>query len=55
MAIHYGTFRLADDGQTEAVDELKRIMQALPASRFWALNFGEGKDIPEITAGREPS
>jgi L-ascorbate metabolism protein UlaG (beta-lactamase superfamily) len=55
MAIHYGTFRLADDGQNEAVDELRRIMKALPASRFWALDFGEGRDIPEITAGREAS
>lgn len=47
VAIHFGTFRLADDGQHEPVEDLSRAVAALhPAPRFWALGFGEGRDVP---------
>lgn len=45
VGIHFGTFPLADDGETEAVETLRR---ALPAGRedFRVLDFGEGRDVP---------
>lgn len=40
VAIHFGTFPLADDGQEEA-------QQALAGhEHFWVLDFGEGRDVP---------
>jgi L-ascorbate metabolism protein UlaG (beta-lactamase superfamily) len=42
VATHYGTFRLADDGETEAP---QRITEAgIP--EFWVLDFGEGRVVP---------
>lgn len=47
IAIHFGTFRLADDGQDEPVIELQRALDARKAAhRFWVLDAGEGRDIP---------
>jgi L-ascorbate metabolism protein UlaG (beta-lactamase superfamily) len=48
VGIHFGTFRLADDGQDEPVTELQRAIQGAgePKPRFWTLDFGEGRDIP---------
>lgn len=50
IAIHFGTFRLADDGEDEPVTELNRALDAVPATaprpRFWALGHGEGREIP---------
>jgi L-ascorbate metabolism protein UlaG (beta-lactamase superfamily) len=48
VPMHYGTFRLADDGQEEPVAELKRALEAMgpAAPRFWVLGFGEGRDLP---------
>jgi L-ascorbate metabolism protein UlaG (beta-lactamase superfamily) len=45
VAIHFGTFQLADDGETEAVEELRRLLATRPAD-FWVLDFGEGRDVP---------
>jgi L-ascorbate metabolism protein UlaG (beta-lactamase superfamily) len=52
VAIHFGTFRLADDGQAEAVDDLRKSLDraGVPHSRFWALRPGEGREVPELTA-----
>jgi L-ascorbate metabolism protein UlaG (beta-lactamase superfamily) len=46
VAIHFGTFDLADDGQDEAPAELRRALAQDPAARFWVLGFGEGRDVP---------
>jgi L-ascorbate metabolism protein UlaG (beta-lactamase superfamily) len=49
VAIHFGTFSLADDGQDEAP---ARIAAALARGEggdrgpFWVLGFGEGRDVP---------
>lgn len=44
IAIHFGTFPLADDGEHEPVDDLKKalIQQGIPSSHFKALKEGEG-------------
>ncbi len=48
LAIHYGTFRLADDGQNEPLEALARALQAhnSPRPQIWALGFGEGRNVP---------
>ena len=38
MAIHYGTFQLADEPQ----DDPRRVK----SDRFWVLDFGEGRAVP---------
>lgn len=47
IGIHFGTFRLADDGQDEAIDELAmaRRDERVSEERFRVLGFGEGVDI----------
>lgn len=55
VAMHYGTFPLADDGRTEAVEALGRALDGARQEgadpRFWALDFGEGRDVPALGAG----
>jgi L-ascorbate metabolism protein UlaG (beta-lactamase superfamily) len=47
IAIHHGTFRLADDGEQEPVTELQCALdREKTAHRFWVLDAGEGRDIP---------
>jgi L-ascorbate metabolism protein UlaG (beta-lactamase superfamily) len=47
IAIHFGTFRLADDGAQEPIIELRRALdREKSAHRFWVLDAGEGRDIP---------
>ncbi|MGV3557444.1 MBL fold metallo-hydrolase [Larkinella arboricola] len=48
VAIHYGTFPLADDGETEPVDELHKTLRNHPelAERFWTLPEGAGRLVP---------
>ncbi len=48
VAIHFGTFQLGDDGQEEAVWELKEAIASSGNPRFWILQHGEGRDIPPI-------
>ena len=50
LAIHYGTFRLGDDGQDEPVETLTRAIKDhdQPAPRFCALDFGEGREVPPV-------
>jgi L-ascorbate metabolism protein UlaG (beta-lactamase superfamily) len=49
VAIHYGTFELSDDGQTEPIQELARcVQQEAPspdAAPFRVLPFGQGYDV----------
>ncbi len=53
VGIHFGTFRLADDGQDEPVHDLRRALRALgeAAPRFWTLDFGEGRLVPPLSGG----
>jgi L-ascorbate metabolism protein UlaG (beta-lactamase superfamily) len=48
VAIHFGTFRLGDDGQFEPVEELFKALdtEGVSPKNFWVLNFGEGRDVP---------
>lgn len=55
VGIHFGTFRLADDGQDEPPERIAALLResALPRPRFWILEFGEGRDVPRerVTLG----
>jgi L-ascorbate metabolism protein UlaG (beta-lactamase superfamily) len=47
LAIHFGTFAQADDGDGEPVAELERALGAAPSPpRFWVLRQGEGRLVP---------
>lgn len=48
VAIHFGTFPLGDDGETEAVEALGRALAARGVSpeKFRVPDFGEGFDVP---------
>ncbi|MGH9327392.1 MAG: MBL fold metallo-hydrolase [Terriglobia bacterium] len=48
IAIHFGTFALADDGEKEAAQDLADAVTSAgePAPRFWVLDFGDGRDLP---------
>jgi L-ascorbate metabolism protein UlaG (beta-lactamase superfamily) len=48
VAIHFGTFPLADDGQDEPVEELRKALATHPDQQFWVLDFGEGRDVPRV-------
>ena len=54
VGIHFGTFRLADDGQGEPAERIAELLRASepPAPRFWILGFGEGRDVPAVAASR---
>jgi L-ascorbate metabolism protein UlaG (beta-lactamase superfamily) len=53
VGIHFGTFRLADDGQDEAPARIETLVSesAEPRPRFWILGFGEGRDVPAQPIG----
>jgi L-ascorbate metabolism protein UlaG (beta-lactamase superfamily) len=46
VAMHYGTFNLGDDGETEPVEDLRRAIVASANPRFWIMEFGEGRAVP---------
>ena len=48
VGIHFGTFRLADDGQDEPANRIEALRRegGAPPPRFWVLGFGEGRDVP---------
>jgi L-ascorbate metabolism protein UlaG (beta-lactamase superfamily) len=49
IGIHFGTFRLADDGEDEPVNELRRALDARkPLNPFFTLASGEGRDLPQL-------
>lgn len=45
IPMHYGTFRLGDDGETQPVDDLRKAMAARGNPRIEVLDFGEGRDV----------
>ncbi|HUP50411.1 MAG TPA: MBL fold metallo-hydrolase [Thermoanaerobaculia bacterium] len=45
VPMHYGTFELGDDGETEGIDELRRIADRRGAN-IRILEFGAGFEIP---------
>lgn len=47
VASHFGTFRLADDGQDEPLERLQQALARtdLKATEFLVLGFGEGRDV----------
>jgi len=47
VAIHFGTFPLADDGRDEAPRELEEALQKRGVSpdKFWILDCGEGRNV----------
>ena len=47
VAVHFGTFDLADDGEDEPPRELARAAGTRP---FWVLGFGEGRAVPTGSA-----
>lgn len=51
IAVHYGTFPLADDGMLEPIVrlDLAKAKRYPNLPRFWALDFGEGVDVPEVS------
>lgn len=51
VAIHFGTFPLAKDGQTQPLRDLSyALAKARPRPRFWALGFGESRPVPPLRA-----
>ena len=56
VAIHFGTFRLADDGMDEPVEALETALDALGsgAPQFWVLNEGESRVI-SARSGQGPA
>ena len=46
VPMHYGTFELSDEGETQPIEDLKKAMEARPGSGFVVLGFGEGRDLP---------
>jgi L-ascorbate metabolism protein UlaG (beta-lactamase superfamily) len=49
IPMHYGTFSLADDGETAPLDRLRQALEGNPeAARFLVLPDGQGIPIPEL-------
>jgi L-ascorbate metabolism protein UlaG (beta-lactamase superfamily) len=48
VGIHFGTFRLTDEAQEQPITDLAKALQkaSIAGSHFWALGFGEGRDVP---------
>ena len=46
VAMHFGTFALGDDGETEPPQELTRWLRGEERARFWVLEHGEGRAVP---------
>lgn len=49
VAVHYGTFALADDAYREPLARLRRALAGREdADRFWILPEGEGRQVPAV-------
>lgn len=50
-AIHFGTFQLSAESQRQPIEELRRALENVPGEkpRFWALDFGEGREVPPLS------
>jgi L-ascorbate metabolism protein UlaG (beta-lactamase superfamily) len=46
VPMHYGTFDLGDDGETQPVEELRAAIAEKGDTKFRVLGFGEGLDVP---------
>jgi L-ascorbate metabolism protein UlaG (beta-lactamase superfamily) len=47
LAIHFGTFHLADDAEDQPARELREALSSrTQVNPFWILGTGEGRDIP---------
>ena len=52
VGIHFGTFSLAEDGETGATDRLQEALkQAGESNSFWILDNGEGREVPQRSRG----
>lgn len=49
VPIHYGTFSLADDGETEPVDHLRALLEERPEQNWRILQEGEGWMVPPVS------
>ena len=49
IPIHYGTFSLADDGETEPVDHLRTLLIERPEQVWRILHEGEGWVVPPVS------
>ncbi|MBL9039833.1 MAG: MBL fold metallo-hydrolase [Archangium sp.] len=47
VPVHFGTFQMADDGETEPIDALQLALKEKPAP-FTVLGFGEGLDVAPL-------
>jgi L-ascorbate metabolism protein UlaG (beta-lactamase superfamily) len=54
VGIHFGTFRLADDGQDEPAERIEELLRKgeQPPPLFWVLGFGESRDVPMVEVSR---
>ncbi len=49
IGMHFGTFRLGDDAETEPLEELARVLSAMPNPiDFVTLDFGEGRQYQTL-------
>ncbi len=48
LAVHYGTFRLSEEGQDDPVIALREALSSATDIRFWILPPGEGQFAPQI-------
>jgi L-ascorbate metabolism protein UlaG (beta-lactamase superfamily) len=48
VAMHFGTFHLADESSTGALEGLLAALKREPDPKpaFWVLGFGEGRAVP---------
>jgi L-ascorbate metabolism protein UlaG (beta-lactamase superfamily) len=48
LAMHYGTFRLSEEGQDKPVEDLRRAFETTNVNEddFWILAPGQGRDVP---------
>ncbi|HEV2133437.1 MAG TPA: MBL fold metallo-hydrolase [Terracidiphilus sp.] len=52
VAVHYGTFALADDAHEDPPAHLRRVLAGREdADRFWILPEGEGRLVPALPVG----
>jgi len=54
VGIHFGTFRLADDGQDEAPERIVTLLREgkQPPPQFWVLGVGESREVPVVERSR---
>jgi L-ascorbate metabolism protein UlaG (beta-lactamase superfamily) len=46
IPMHYGTFKLGDDGEMQPLDDLRAAIAANHVENFRVLDFGEGIEVP---------